>query len=143
MFRKIHSNRDPRDTVFTELKREFSPHFSRARTGLKSAANNHSKFLFWMMVINIALSAILSFTVFRHPDDAPQKKQPVKILAPVSDGFGQAMQATQALSEMLRLKKAIDSLSGKQQLTTQDSATLEKALDRFQQLNKQFNPGKK
>lgn len=96
-----------------------------------------------MMVINIGLSAILSFTVFRRPGDSPGKKQPVKILAPVSDGFGQAMQATRALSEMLRLKKAIDSLSGKKQLSAQDSAMLEKALDRFQQLNKHFNPGKK
>jgi len=140
MFRKIRSNRDPRDTVWTELRREFGPHFGKAKTSLAANANNHSKFIFWMMVINIALSAILSFTVFRHPDDAPRKKQPVKILAPVSDGFSQAMQATQALSEMLHLKKAIDSLSGKQQLTAQDSVTLEKALDRFQQLNKQFNP---
>jgi len=140
MFRKIRSNRDPRDTVFTELKREFSPHFSKARTGLKSAADNHSRFLFWMMVINLSLSAVLSFTVLRHPADTSKKKTPVKILAPVSDGFGQAMQATRALSEMLHLKKAIDSLSGKNQLTAQDSATLEKALDRFQQLNKQFNP---
>lgn len=142
MFRKIRSNRDPRDTVFTELKREFGPHFGKAKTGLRSAANNHPKFLFWMMVVNIGLSAVLSFTVFRHPEDPPKKNTPVKILAPVSDGFGEAMRATQALSEMLRLKKAIDSLSGKKQLTAQDSVTLEKALDRFQQLNHQFNQRK-
>jgi hypothetical protein len=141
MFRKIRSNRDPRDTVYTELKREFSPHFNKAKTGLKSAANNHSIFLFWMMVINIALSALLSFTVFRHKQPPP--KQTIKIVAPVSDGFSQVMQASNAISEMLRLKKAIDSLSVKKQLTAQDSATLEKALDRFQQLNKQLNPGKK
>lgn len=140
MFRKIRSNRDPRDTLLTELRHEFAPHFGKAKTRLRSAADSHPKFLFWMMVINITLSAVLSFTVFRHPNDAPQKKRQVKILAPVSDGFSQAMQATQALSEMLRLKKDIDSLSGKKQLTLQESATLEKALDRFQQLNKQFNP---
>lgn len=139
MFRKIRSNRDPRDTVYTELKREFSPHFSKAKTGLASAANNHSRFLFWMMVVNIGLSAILSFTVFRHRDIPPVKKT-VKVLQPVTGGLNEVMQATHAISEMLRLKKAIDSLSGKRLLTAQDSATLEKALDRFQQLNKQFNP---
>ena len=142
MFRKIRSNRDPGDTVYSELKREFAPHFGKAGAQLKSAAGNHPKFIFWMMVINIALSAILSFTVFRHPDHAPQKKQPVKILAPVNDGLGQVMTVGRALSEMLRLKKAIDSLSAKKQLTAPDSLTLEKALDRFQQLNKQFNQRK-
>jgi len=140
MFRKIRSNRDPGDTVWTELRREFGPHFGKAKTRLRSAAESHPKLLFWMMVSGITLSAVLSFTVFRHPVDPPQKKEPAKILAPVSDGFGQAMRATQALSEMLQLKKAIDSLSGKKQLTARDSATLEQALDRFQQLNKQFNP---
>ncbi|MGZ3943309.1 MAG: hypothetical protein ACXVJB_00130 [Mucilaginibacter sp.] len=139
MFRKIRSNRDPRDTLLTELRREFAPHFGKAKTLLRSAADSHPKFLFWMMVINITLSAVLSFTVFRHPNNKVPEKAVVKILAPVSDGFSQAMQATQALSEMLRMKKAIDSLSGKKQLTIQDSATLEKALDRLQQLNKQFN----
>ena len=142
MFRKIRSNRDPRDTVYTELKREFAPHFGKSITQLKSAAGSHPKFIFWMMVINIVLSAILSFTVFRHPDDPARRKQPVRIMAPVSDGLGQVMQAGQALSEMLRLKKAIDSLSAKKQLTAPDSVTLEQALDRFQQLNKQFNQRK-
>ena len=139
MFRKIRSNRDPRDTVFTELKREIGPHFAGAKTRLTASANNHSTFLFWMMVINIALSAILSFTVFRHPVVPPVKKT-VKVLEPVTGGFNEVMQASSALREMLRLKKAIDSLSGKKQLNAQDSVALEKALDRFQQLNKQFNP---
>jgi hypothetical protein len=138
MFRKIRSNRDPRDTVFTELKREIGPHFAGVKTRLTASANNHSTFLFWMMVINISLSAILSFTVFRNREPPP--KQAIRIAAPVSDGFSQVMQASQAIGEMLRLKKAIDSLSSGKQLTAKDSLTLEKALDRFQQLNKQFNP---
>ncbi len=138
MFRKIHSNRDPRDTVWTELRREFGPRFGKVKTQLAVSANNHSRFLFWMMVINILLSAILSFTVFRHPVVPPVKK-PVKVFAPVTGGVNDILQASYAISEMMRLRKAIDSLSAKKQLNAGDSLTLERALDRFQQLNKNFN----
>ena len=37
MFKKIRSNRDPRDTVLTELHREFEPHFGKAKTKLAKA----------------------------------------------------------------------------------------------------------
>jgi len=138
MFRKIHSNRDPRDTVWTELRREFGPRFGKAKTQLAASANNHSRFLFWMMVVNILLSAILSFTVFRHPVVPPVKK-PVKVFAPIAGGVNDILQASYAISEMMRLRKAIDSLSAKKQMNARDSLTLERALDRFQQLNKNFN----
>src|ERR1700722_1900439 len=127
MFRKIRSNRDPRDTVLSELKREFSPYIGKACSLLKNAASRHSTFIFWIMVVNIALSAILSFTVFRHRESAATVKKPVKILSPVSSGIDGIMETSRALSEMLRLKKAIDSLSGKKQLSAQDSARLEQA----------------
>jgi hypothetical protein len=142
MFRKIRSNRDPRDTVLSELKREFSPYIGKAGSHLQNAASRHSTFIFWLMVVNIALSAILSFTVFRHKESSATAKKPVKILTPVSSGIDGIMETSRALSEMLRLTKAIDSLSGKEQLTPQDSARLEQALDRFQQLNKKFNQRK-
>jgi len=142
MFRKIRSNRDPRDTVLSELKREFNPYLSKAGGHLKASANRRSTFIFWIMVINILLSAVLSFTIFRHKVISAPNKKPVKILSPVSSGIDGIMATSRALSEMLRLKKAIDSLSGKKQLTAQDSVRLEQALDRFQQLNKQFNQRK-
>jgi len=140
MFRKIRSNRDPRDTVLTGLKREFSSHFNKARTGLKATANNHSKFIFWMMVINIVLSAALSFAVFRHREPPPKKA--IKITTPFSDGFSQVIQASEAIKEMIILRKQIDSLSAKKQLAPADSAFLDSALTRFNQLNHQFNPRK-
>jgi len=139
MFRKIHSNRDPRDTVYTELKKEFKPYVSKAGEGLKAATSRYPKFIFWMMVINIVLSAVLSFTVFRHKEPGKQLKKPPDAVSPVSTGFGQIMQATAALREMTLLKKQIDSLSGKKQLNTKDSLVLENALDKFQQINHQFN----
>ena len=142
MFRKIHSNRDPRDTVYTELKKEFNPYVSKAGEGLKAATSRYPKFLFWMMVVNIVLSAALSFTVFRHKDVARQLKKPPNAISPVSNGFDRIMQTASTIREMTLLKKQIDSLSGKEQLNSKDSLVLEKALDRFQQINHQFNSRK-
>ena len=65
MFRKLHSNRDPRDTLLSEINKEFRPYIRKAGTGLKSIINSHPRFLFTMMVAGIVLSAVLSFTVFR------------------------------------------------------------------------------
>ena len=142
MFRKIHSNRDPRDTVYTELKKEFKPYVSKAGEGLKAVSSRYPKFIFWMMVINIVLSVVLSFTVFGHKEPEKQLKKPPNAISPVSTGFDQIMQTASAMREMTLLKKQIDSLSGKKQLNAKDSLVLENALDKFQQINHQFNSRK-
>jgi hypothetical protein len=134
MFRKLHSNRDPRDTLFSELNKEFRPYFRKAGSGLKGMADSHPKFLFVMMVINIILSAILSFTVFRHKP-APVKVTP-QTVNPVSSGFEQIMRTGERLKRTIALKHIIDSLTAKKQLSPNDSLTLEKALDQFQTLSK-------
>ena len=128
MFKKIRSNRDPRDTVLTELRREFGPHFGNAKTKLRSVANNHPRFLFWMMVVNISLSAILCFTVFRHKE-LPVKTAPIRLSASVANGFDKIIQAGAALRITIALKKQVDSLTKKKTLSSADSATLLKDLD--------------
>ena len=142
MFRKIRSNRDPRDTVFTELRREFRPYVDKVNQGAKQTAIRYPKMLFWFMVINLALSAVLSFTVFRNRQEETTTKKPVKIITPLSSGIGQVMQAGEAIREMIHLRGQIDSLSTKKQLAPADSAFLDSALTRFNQLNKQFNQRK-
>lgn len=142
MFRRIHSKRNPKDTLYTELKREFSPHFRKAGAHMKTASSKHARLIFWLMVINIALSVLLSFTVFHHPESPELAKKPLKVLSPVTTGFGQLMETSDALREMLQLKRNIDSLSAKKQLGAKDSVSLENALDRFQQLDKKFNQRK-
>ena|ERR1700744_1171581 len=142
MFRKIRSNRDPRDTVFTELRREFRPFVDKVNHGAKQTAIRYPKVLFWFMVINLALSTILSFTVFRNRQEETTAKKPVKIITPLSSGIGQIMQAGEGIREMMRLHRQIDSLSAKKQLAPADSVFLDSALTRFNQLNKQFNQRK-
>jgi hypothetical protein len=126
MFKKIRSDRDPRETVISELKKEFRPYFSKAGQGLKGAAERYPKFLFWMMVINIGLSAILCFTVFRHRE-IPEKK--IQLTAPVTHGLDEIIQAGSALRQTIELKKQVDSLTKKKKLSSADSATLLKDLD--------------
>lgn len=142
MFRKIRSNRDPRDTVFTELKKELRPYVGKLNRGAKQTAVRYPKVLFWFMVINLVLSAALSFTVFRHRRTTAATRKPVKVLAPVTGGFDRILQAGEAISEMMRLRKQIDSLSAKKKLAPADSVFLDSALTRFNQLNKQFNQRK-
>jgi hypothetical protein len=134
MFRKLHSNRDPRDTLFSELNKEFRPYIRKAGKGLKGLADDHPKFLFVMMVINIVLSVILSFTVFRRHDQPPKVVK--SIVNPVTGGFDQIMRTGEKLKQTIALKRQIDSLTSKKQLSAADSLALEQALDTIQKLNK-------
>jgi hypothetical protein len=139
MFKKIHSDRDPRDTVISEIKKEFKPYFSKARHSLKGTAERYPKFLFGMMVINITLSVILCFTVFRHREPPPQKALPVKLAAPVSGGLDRIIRAGAALQQTIRLKKQVDSITRKKTLTPADSAALLKDLDSLQRIHRTIN----
>ncbi|NCD68294.1 hypothetical protein [Mucilaginibacter agri] len=128
MWRKIHSNRDPRDTLFSELKKEFSPYLFKVHKGMRSVLKNYPRFFFGGMTASLLLSAVLSFTVFRHPDHKPQatiKERP----DPVGEGFSRIMKATGELLQTLQLKHTVDSLTAKKQLTSADSLALDSALD--------------
>ena len=137
MFRKLHSNRDPRDTLLSEINKEFRPYIGKAGKGLTGLLNSHPRFLFTMMVINIVLSAVLSFTVFRHHAPPPKVVKPQA--NPVSTGFDQIMRTGEKLKRSIALKRQIDSLTAKKQLSAADSLALEKALDTIQHLN-QISP---
>lgn len=133
MWRRIHSNRDPRDTLFSELKKEFRPWFGNAHSRLLTATRNYPRAFFAIMTMLLLVSFGLSFTVFRHPEKAAA--EPLSHPDPVSDGFSQIMKATGRLRETLRLKQTVDSLSAKPQLSPSDSLRLEEALDRLRLLN--------
>jgi hypothetical protein len=133
MFRKIHSNRDPRDTLYSEIKKEFRPYVNKAGGGLKSIADRYPKFLFWMMVINITLSVVLSFTVFRHKDKkAAANTRPALLVNPVNSGFDEILRTGAELKSTILLKRKIDSLSAKKILSKTDSLALDSALDMLQ-----------
>jgi hypothetical protein len=134
MWKKIHSNRDPRDTLYSEMRREFSLYFGRAGSFINSVLNGYPKFFFGMMVSLMILSCALSFTLFRHPDKVAVKTKPAAI-NPVRDGFSEIMQATGKIRRTLQLKHMVDSISSKKRLTPPDSTALDSALSQLQRIN--------
>jgi hypothetical protein len=134
MWKKIHSNRDPRDTLFSELRKEFSIYFVAVGAIGKSFLSRYPKFFFGMMVSLMTASLVLSFTLFRHPKVVAAAVQPAKV-NPVQDGFSEIMQATAKIRTTLRLKHLVDSISTKKQLSAADSIALDSALSQLQRIH--------
>lgn len=143
MFRKLHSNRDPRDTLLREIKKEFSVYFSKAESGITNYLKLYPKPAYGTMLVLMLVSVILSFTVFRHQKAAPsvvvrsvsqKQNKPPELLSPVSGGFGQILRTTATLKQTLELKQQIDTLLNKNLLTSADSIRLATALDQLQHL---------
>ncbi|MCC8407705.1 hypothetical protein LJ707_02110 [Mucilaginibacter sp. UR6-1] len=133
MWRKIHSDRDPRDTLYSELRKEFRPWFEKLTGACRSLLSRNPKAAYSGMLILLLLSAAISFTVFRHPDTSGTK-QPAKAPAVFSDGFSQIMATAGKLRETIRLKKTVDSLTSGKQLNAADSLLLDSVLSRLQQI---------
>jgi hypothetical protein len=134
MWKKIRSNRSPEDTVYSEIRKEFSPYFERAGTSLSRFLQKSPKGIFGLMVVLMAVSLVLTFTVFRHPE---QKAVPVNKIAvhPLQDGFDEILRAGAQLKETIRLKKTVDSISAKKRLSAGDSISLVQALDSLQKIH--------
>lgn len=149
MFRKLHSNRDPRDTLLSEIKKEFSVYFGKAETGVSSLLREYPKQAYGAMLALMLISLVLSFTVFRNREPVtevtlsavPAKtiRKPAGTLLPVNGGFEQILQTTSALKQTLELKQQIDTLLTKGALTRVDSIKLATSLDALQHLQQSLN----
>jgi hypothetical protein len=133
MWKRIHSNRDPRDTLYSEIHKEFGSYFAIAGNAAKRVAGTYPKFFWGCMIFLLALSFVLSFTVFRKPEKA--NVTVVKKVNPVEDGFSQILQATGNIRETMKLKKLVDSLTAKRQLSAKDSTLLDSALSRLSKIH--------
>lgn len=150
MFRKLHSNRDPRDTLLREIKKEFSVYFGQAESGIRSVLGRYPRQAFGCMVFLMLVSLVLSFTVFRNREQAvvtvggpaavPVRGNSPGVLAPVGSGFSQILQTTATLKQTLELKQRIDTLLAKGRLSQSDSVQLAASLDELQRLQRSINP---
>ena len=138
MFRKIHSNRDPQVTVFKEIRKEFAPYFDKAQVAFRRMTQHYPRFLFVMMVINIALSAILVTTICKRKGDPPKQKM-IRIVSPVASGFDRIREAGEALRATVRLKHGIDSLTHLRSLSKTDSIALMNDLDSLRHIRLTIN----
>ncbi len=144
MFRKIHSNRDPQDTILSQLKTEFAPYFEKSSVALTQKLQKRPRFILAVMITAIVLSAGLSFTVFRNKEPAETgkgaKHAKEKSVNVISDAFNQIGATANAIQQTIQLKKQIDSLSAKKTLSKQDSDNLENELDQLRHLNQPSKP---
>ena len=139
MFRKIHSNRDNQDTLFSELSKEFAVYISKCKAWFIKICQTYPKPVYSLMVILMLSSFALSFLFIQKTKPKPlavQTQAPAhKMSAPVQDGFGQIMQKGQALKDAIALKSHIEMLLAKDSLSSNDSAALGKAIDSLHDLS--------
>ncbi|MFS2185638.1 hypothetical protein ACCC92_03130 [Mucilaginibacter sp. Mucisp84] len=134
MWKKIRSNRDPADTLYSEIRKEFDPYFQMAGRSVHIILQKFPKGIFGLMVIMMILSMVLTFTVFRRPE--PKTKPVARMVPrPLHDGFDEILHAGAQLKETIRLKKIVDSITAKKQLNAGDSSSLVKALDTLQKIH--------
>jgi hypothetical protein len=103
MFKKIHSNRDPRDTLYSELKKEFSVYVDKGTVVFKSLVCGYPRFVFGLMIALLIASLILAVAL--HHKMLPEKKV-ARIskngTPPVNEGFDNIMAAGMALKQTIR-----------------------------------------
>jgi hypothetical protein len=140
MFKKIHSNRDPKDTLSSELRKEFAVYFEKGAKMAKRICCNYPRLLFSFMVSVLIVSLVLAVSLHRY--FLPQEKiRPATGLnvRPLTGGFSQIMAAGQALEETIRLKHEVDSITAKKTLSMTDSTSLLKDLDSLQHIRITIN----
>lgn len=153
MFKKIRSNRDPKHTIFSELRNEFGAYYRIEALRFKILMRKYPKQAFAIMVILMTLSVVLSFTLLDHKIpasiDHPQLKTEKKTsgnqasiqnnFPQVDQSFNSVLQLGANLKATYSIKKEIDSIMAKPSLTKLDSISLEKALDKLQHINHSLN----
>ncbi|SDF11405.1 hypothetical protein SAMN05216464_1139 [Mucilaginibacter pineti] len=139
MFRKIHSNRLPGTTLAGSLKKEFSRYFIGAAVVFGRLLRRYPFTAFSLMVASILVSAILAFTVMRQQKPVPlprmlsQKQAPATVLPGTLDAY-------EAFKEAGMLQARIEANGRKDSLTSRDSIEVVRALQRIDEIRKQFNP---
>lgn len=133
MFRKIHSNRNPRDTLYRELKKEFSAYTDKGNRLSQQLAAKYPRFLFGLMIALLLVSAVLA--VWLHPKMVqPEKTNPRPQSAVLNGGFERILAAGTALGQTIQLRRQVDSITAKKVLTKSDSITLVRDLDSLQHI---------
>ncbi|MEZ2336979.1 hypothetical protein AB6735_15150 [Mucilaginibacter sp. RCC_168] len=133
MFRRIHSNRDPRDTLYSELKKEFSVYTDKGSQFSQELAAKYPRLLFCLMTALLLASVVLA--VLLHPKMVPPEKAKAQPQSEVSNsGFDDILAAGAALKTTIHLRRQVDSITAKQVLNKSDSITLVRDLDSLQHI---------
>lgn len=138
MWKKIRSNRNSNDTLFSELRKEFKPYLDRAADTFRSFARRKPKWIYGSMVFLLAVSAALSFTLSGPPRAEPVKS--AKRLSAPPSGFDAIISTSLKIDKVIRLKQLIDSITTKGELSHADSLRLNNALDSLEVIQRTLKP---
>lgn len=133
MFKRIHSNRDPGTTVYSEIRREFAVYLTKIRRAGQAFIKAHPRTTFVTMLVSLIASGVLCFTIERNHE--PPKPSPK-----FSPGISKLESTLAAIHWTMRIRNEVDSLATKEKLSHQDSLILENDLDSLSQFNKKFKP---
>lgn len=147
MFKRIHSNRAPGETLWRSLRQEFGSYFEQAGTSFGQFCTNYPKTIFGSMVVLLLLSVFLSFTIFHHPTQgrgpgsAAPHHNPAKVKSPhpLDDGFSRILKTGTALKHTLGLKQEVEDILAKGKISPVDSLRLERALDSLAAIQHQIH----
>ena len=132
MWKRLHSNRNPQDTLWREIKREFGGHFAGIQGAIFTFVNQHPRACYAFMSGSLLVSLLLSFTLFQHPPDLHQKE--FSAAFPLNKGINQVVTTAEKLKRTLLLKHLVDSLSSKKILCGADSLLLDSALTQLERI---------
>lgn len=139
MFRKIHSNRNPDDTIWRSLMTEFAVYINKAKSNFKSLLIAYPKHAYAIMVLLLLGSMLLTLTIGKpaKPKSLPENSR--SLTQPARDGLSRLITGAGQFSESIRLKEEISAILAKDSLNGADSVHLEKAIDRLHQLTIKTN----
>lgn len=136
MYRKTHFK--PQKALVNEIVKEFVVYFSHFGNWSKRIGAKYPKQIFFSMLTAILVSGILAFTVMRV-----KKEERLPIIsgnaAPIVQGFGEILEAGQALKKVLDLQNQINLILRKDSLTSADSLLVKDALRQLETIHRQLN----
>jgi len=133
MLKRIHSEREPGVTLWSEIRKEFAIYFTRFGHLATVMLEKRPRLGIWIMLVTLLISTGLSFTIFRGPKTG-KKATPIKFAPSIHDGIDGVLSAAAAVRESVKLKHFVDSIATRKALTSTDSIALDSALSKLEQL---------
>ena len=109
-------------TILSELKNEFTAQISCLRSSSSRFFNQYPKATFSVMVLLIASSLLLCFTLLRKKPTKPGFEN--KALTHIGDGLSEIGTTVNSLEKALEMRAALKTMLAKDSLTSADSALM-------------------
>lgn len=109
-------------TILSELKNEFAGQINHLRTRTSQFFNQYPKAIFSAMVLLMACSLLLCFTLLRTRPQRPALER--KALTNIGNGLSEVGTTVNSLERALEMRAALKTMLAKDSLTSTDSALM-------------------